>query len=158
MRSTRRDLDGVVAKFEGWRARRQGRAMPDELWDAAIRLLDMYTASAICRALGLNPARFKQMREARGVSVGGRVARRRAADKAVARREGGGFVELSPPRLALGGGMAPSAERMHGATGCRLTLESAAGTLSVVTAAAGSGLVEAVCRLVLGALEDSSRL
>ena len=153
MRSARRDLDGVVAKFEGWRVRREGRAIPDELWGSAIRLLDGYTASAICRALGLNPARFKQMRETRGVSVSGRVARRRAADT-LARREGGGFVELAPPRLVLGGG-APSAERTHGASGCRLTLESAAGTLSVVTA--GPGLVEAVCRLVLGALGDGSR-
>jgi hypothetical protein len=156
MRSTRRDLDGVVVKFEGWRAKRQGRAIPDELWEAAIRLLDGYTASAICRALGLNPARFKQMREARGVSVGGRATRRRAAD-AVARREGGGFVELAPPRLVLGVGMAPSAERTHGASGCRLTLESTAGTLSVVTAAPGAGLVEAVCRFVLGALGDGPR-
>jgi hypothetical protein len=156
MRSTRRDLDGVVAKFEGWRGRREGRAIPDDLWDAAIKLLGGYSASEICRALGLNPARFKQMREARGVSVSGRVARRRAADT-LARREGGGFVELAPPRLALGGGMAPSAERTYGASGCRLTLESTAGTLSVVTAAPGSGLVEAVCRFVLGALGDGPR-
>jgi hypothetical protein len=151
MSSTRGDLDGVVAKFEGWRAKRHSRAIPDELWAAAIRLLDGYTASAICRALGLNPARFKQMRETRGVSG----ARRRAA-AAVARPEGGGFIELAPPRLALGGGMAPRAERTHGASGCRLTLESTAGTLSLVTAAPGPGLVEAVCRFVLGALGDGS--
>jgi hypothetical protein len=94
MRSTRRDLEDVVAKFEGWRARRQGRAIPDELWGAAIRLLDRHTAGAICRALGLNPARFKQMREARGVSGG---ATRRRAAAAVARSEGGGFVELAHP-------------------------------------------------------------
>jgi hypothetical protein len=152
MRSTRRELDGVVAKFEGWRSKRQGRAIPDELWDAAIRLLDRYTASGICRALGLNPARFKQMREARG----GGTSRRRAAT-AVARGEGRGFIELAPPRLGLFGGMVPSAELTHGASGCRLTLESAAGTLSVVTAAPGPALVEAVCQFVLGALGNGSR-
>ena len=150
MRSTRRDLEDVVARFEGWRARRQGRAIPDELWGAAIRLLDRHTASAICGALGLNPTRFKQMREAREVSVG--ATRRRAA--AVARPEGGGFVELTRPRLALLAGMAPSAAGTDG--GCRLTLESAAGTLSVVTAVPGSALVEAVCRFVLGALGDGA--
>lgn len=155
MRSTRRDLEDVVAKLEGWRATRQGRAIPDELWGAAIRLLDGHTASAICRALGLNPARFKQMREARGVSVGGGATRRRAA-AAVARPEGGGFVELTPPRLALLAGMAPSAAGTHGVSGCRLTLESAAGTLSVVTAVPGPALVEAVCRFVLGALGDGA--
>ena len=54
MRSTRRDLEDVVAKFEGWRATRQGRAIPDELWGAAIRLLDGHTASAVYQALGLS--------------------------------------------------------------------------------------------------------
>ena len=151
MRSTRRDLEDVVARFEGWRARRQGRAIPDELWGAAIRLLDRHTASAICGALGLNPTRFKQMREARGVSGG---ATRRRAAAAVAGPEGGGFVELTRPRLALLAGMAPSAAGTDG--GCRLTLESAAGTLSVVTAVPGSALVEAVCRFVLGALGDGA--
>lgn len=154
MRSTRRDLDGVVAKFKGWRAHREGRAIPEELWDAAIKLLDGYTASAICRELGLNAARFKQLREAHKVGVRGRVPRRRSAG---AVREGSGFVELAPPRLGLGGGMGPSAQRTQGSTGCRLTLESAAGTLSVVTAAPGPALVEAVCRFVLGALGDGSR-
>ena len=65
--------------------------------------------------------------------------------------------ELAPPRPVLGGGMAPSAERTHGASGCRLTLESTAGTLSLVTVAPGPGLVEAVCRFVLGALGDGPR-
>jgi hypothetical protein len=113
--------------------RRQGRGIPNDLWDAAITLLGRYTASAICRALGLNPARFKQMRERRGVSVSGRVPRRES------------------------GWMTPSAERTHGATACRLTLESTAGTLSVVTAGPGPELVEAACRFVLGALGDGRR-
>ena len=75
----------------------------------------------------------------------------------VAPREGNGFVELAPPKLGLLGGMAPRAEAAYGGTGCRLTLESAAGTLYVVTAAPGSALVEAVCRFVLGALGDGTR-
>ena len=155
MRSRGRDLDGVVAKFEGWRAKRQGRAIPDDLWDAAIRLLDGHTATAICRALVLNPTRFKQMREARGVSVGRRAAWRRLATKVAPGQGGSGFVELAPPRVGLGG--MPPAEAGHSGTGCRLTLESAAGTLHVVSAAPGSALVEAVCRYVLGALGDGTR-
>jgi hypothetical protein len=157
MRSRRRDLDGVVAKFEGWRAKRQGRAIPEELWDAATRLLDRHTASGICRALGLNPARFKQVREARGVSVGGRAAWRRRATTSVTLREGSGFVELAAPRSGLLAGLVPSAERTHGGSGCRLTLESAAGTLCVVSAAPGLALVEAVCLFVRGALGGDPR-
>ena len=156
MRSRGREFDGVVAKFEGWRAKRQGRAIPGDLWDAAIQLLDKHTATAICRALGLNPTRFKQMREARGVSVGRRAARRRVA-ATVAPGEGSGFVELAPPKLGILGGLAPRAEPVHGGAGCRLTLESAAGTLHVVTAAPESALVEAVCRYVLSALGDGTR-
>jgi hypothetical protein len=90
MRSKQRDLDGVVAKFEGWRVRREGRAIPDDLWDAAITLLGRHTASGICRALGLNPSRFKQKRESQGLR--GRVTRRRTAD-AVGRPGGSGFIE-----------------------------------------------------------------
>lgn len=156
MRSRGRELDGVVAKFEGWRAKRQGRAIPDDLWDAAIRLLDGHTTTAICRALGLNATRFKQVCEGRGVSVGKRAARRRAATT-VAPREGSGFVELAAPRLGLLGGTAPRAEPAYSGTGCRLTVESAAGTLHVVTASPESALVEAVCRFVLGVLGDGTR-
>ena len=55
----------------------------------------------------------------------------------------------------------PLGEVQHGASRCRLTVESAAGSLTVVTAS-GEGeneneTVEAVCRFVLGALEGSSR-
>lgn len=156
MRSMGSELDGVVAKFAGWRAKRQGRAIPADLWDAVIRLLDGHTTTAICRALGLNPTRFKQMCEARGVSVGRRVARRRVATT-VALREGSGFVELALPRLGLLGGTAPRPEPAYGGRGFRLTLESAAGTLHVVTASPESGLVEGVCRFVMGALGDGPR-
>lgn len=156
MRSTRRELDAVVAKFERWRAKRQGRAIPGELWDAAIRLLDGHRATAICRALRLNHRRFLQMREARGARPGGGVARRRAAS-AVMPFASGGFLELAPPGLGLLDGMRPRVEPTHGRTGCRLSVETAAGTLSVVTAAPAPALVEAVCRFVLGALGDGSR-
>jgi len=156
MRSTRRELDAVVAKFERWRRKRQGRAIPGELWDAAIRLLDGHTASTVCRALRLNHRRFRQMREARGAHPGGGVARRRAAS-AVVPPESGGFLELAPPGLGLLGGMRPRVEPAHGGVGCRLTVESAAGTLSVVAAAPGPALVEAVCRFVRGVLGDGSR-
>jgi hypothetical protein len=39
----------------------------------------------------------------------------------------------------------------------RLVLESAAGTLSVVTTTPDRGLIDAVCRFVLGALDGDSR-
>jgi hypothetical protein len=154
MRSTRGDLADVVAKFASWRTKRKGRAIPEELWDAAIQLLDGHTATGICRALGLNGTRFKQVREGRGVRVGRRVARRRAIAAGPA---GNGFIELAPPRVATLGGLMHGSELPHIGSGCRVTVESAAGTLHVTTAVPGPALVEALCRLVLGALGDHAR-
>ena len=155
MRSTRRDLDGVVGKFEGWRATRQGRAIPGELWDAAVGLLGDYKASVICRALGLNPSRFKHMREERRGNARRRAGGRRGA--LVGSRVGDGFVELAPPKVGLLGGLALCGNGTPGASGLRLTVESAGGTLSVVTGAPGPAWVEALSRLALSVLVDGSR-
>jgi hypothetical protein len=43
-----------------------------------------------------------------------------------------------------------------GGGGCRLTVESASGRLTVVTTNSGRELVDAVCQFVLGALTDGS--
>ena len=92
----------------------------------------------------------------------GTVQDRSAAERVTALApSGNAFVELPQFGMGLGGGMMtlPLGEVQHGASRCRLTVESAAGSLTVVTAS-GEGeneLVEAVCRFVLGALEGSSR-
>ena len=177
MRSTRPDLERVLAEFDAWRARPRGRLIPDRLWTAAVGLLDRYSASRICRQLRLNPTRFKQVRAARGVVArprrsAGRRRRTAAAgwvpptgrlagtpDRVMPRTRGRVFAEL--PLLAgagAGGSMpAPMSDAPRSAAGCRLIVESAAGTLTVVTAMPPPGVVDAVCRVVLGALADGSR-
>lgn len=178
MRSRKPGLESVLAEFGRWRAKPRGRLIPDKLWKAALGLLDRYSPSAICRHLGLNPARFKQMREARGVARGerrpkgrhgvgsraGRASRRgprlrTAPQRASLAASGNAFVELPSLSVAGGGGMLPPtvAGIPRGTAGVRLTLESAAGTLSVVTATRDHGLADAVCRFVLGVLGDGSR-
>ena len=69
------------------------------------------------------------------------------------------FVELPQFGVGFGSGiMAPTpGEVGRGPAGCRLTLESAAGMLTVVTANREHNLVEAVCRFVVGAIAESSR-
>ena len=178
MRSTRPDLDSVLAEFNAWRAKPRGRRIPDRLWTAALELRDRYASSTICRHLRLNPARFKQVREVRDVASGARRPRRqrrggdtegwaprpglrlRAAPRRVSvapRRDT--FVELPLLTGACGGG--PSAPTgcavPRGTAGWRLILESGAGTLTLVTATPSHGLVDAVCRVVLGALRNGSR-
>lgn len=178
MRSKKPDLESVLAEFEGWRAKPRGRLIPPKLWRAAVALLDRYSSSTICRHLRLNPARFKQIRKARGVAPGGRRPRRRrgregtvgrssrrrlslraAPHQVTSAASGNAFVELRPLSVGVGDGIVPPTvgEMPRGAARCRLTLESAAGTFTVVTATPDHGLVDAVCRFVLGALGDGSQ-
>ena len=159
MRSKRMDLDGVVARFDGWRRTRRGRAIPGELWKAAVGLLGEHNSSAVCRALGLNASRFKQMREARGgLGLAGRSSRGKALPRRTTRREANGFVELpSAKAAALLGGIAGPGDRMPDDSGLRLTVEYGSGTLSVVSTAPGATWLEAVSRLVLFTLLDGSR-
>ncbi len=174
MRSTRPDLDRVLTEFDAWRAKPRGRLIPDRLWKAAVGLLDGYSSSLICRQLRLNPTRFKQARDARGVvarpsrpagrrrrtTAAGGVPRTRrragAPDRVLPRIRGRAFAELPPLAVAGAGGTmpAPMSDAPRRAAACRLIVESAAGTLTVVTAMPPQGLVNALCRVVLGALAD----
>jgi hypothetical protein len=176
MRSTRPDLERVLAEFDAWRARPRGRLIPDRLWTAAVGLLDRYSASRICRQLRLNPTRFQQARDARGVVApprrpagrrgqaaaagwGPRPGRRTGApDRLMPRTRGRVFAELPPLAVAGAGGImpAPMSDAPRRAGTCRLIVESAAGTLTVVTAMPPQRVVDAVCRVVLGALADGS--
>jgi hypothetical protein len=165
MRSTKRvDLDSVVAKFEQWRRDRRSRAIPDDLWDSAIGLLGLHSATDICRALGLNHSRFNQACGERGAARRGRVTGRRPGSGTS--RKAGGFVELLPVRMGpgavvpSGGGAAGMGAAAPAPAGWRLTVESAAGTLSFVTRGlestrrpvGGRDLVETLCRLVIASV------
>jgi len=176
MRSKKPELEDVVDQFEAWRAKPHGRRIPAELWKAALGLLDRYSPSTICGYLRLNAGRFKQMREARGVlKEKGRIGRRRSGasvrglrkllHRSSAREQVLGlapgrnaFIELPP--LGVGGGiMTPTLREVERVpAGFRLTLESAFGTLSVVTLRSSEGgLIDAVCRFVLDAIADNPR-
>ena len=170
-----RTLEAVLARFERWRARRQGRApIPRKLWDAAVDLVSRYSSTTVCRRLRLNQGRFKAACEERGVVSPGRGrrraggARRRSWGSSLrhrpARRSVGlpaackTFVELPWPFGATGTGVFPPAAAVmpwNGA-GIRLKLESAAGDLTVSMARPDSLLADAVCQFVRGALGRSA--
>ena len=177
MRSKRLDLDGVAARFQSWRRIKSPRQpIPADLLKAAVRLLGRHSTTAICRRLRLDHARFNRAQAGlMGVPGSEQARNQRAAGlRHLKRAQGalspktapgvssvnpgdGPFVQL-PPLRGLSSLLSPPG---HGIVGdsarYRLVLESATGTLSVVTTASGQGLVEAVCRFVLGALEGSSR-
>ena len=171
MRSKKPELEDVVRQFETWRANRHGRLIPDELWKAALSLLDRYAPSTICRHLRLDAGRFKQIREARGGVKGSRTVGRGRSGSPRKRRNvttkpvmslaprSNGFVELPALGVDIGSGMSAAMLREFegGSAGCRLSLESAAGQLTFATVGQERRLVEAVCRLVLGAFAGGSR-
>jgi hypothetical protein len=169
-------LEAVLGEFEKWRARRRGRsAIPEKLWCAAVDLVERYSSTTICRRLRLNPGRFKEVREARGVPSGERGLRWRRRAGSGGRRSGSGrrfslgrhrvalvpapktFVELPSPNAPGGVGVFPPSVVMPRTTpGIRLTLESATGMLTVSTATADSVLADAVCQFVRSALGRSA--
>ncbi len=175
MRSKKPELEEVLEQFEAWRAKPHGRRIPDELWKAAVSLLDRYSPSTICSHLRLNATRFKRVREAGSAKPSGALTRGRGGQaEGQSVRQGrrtalgqittlatgrNGFIELPPlgvGRAMMSPPMVREFEQVP--TGCRLTLESAYGTLSVVTLRnSEGGLIDAVCRFVLGAIADSSR-
>jgi hypothetical protein len=175
MRSKKAELEDVKAQFAGWRRERRGRAIPENLWKAALRLLNRYSSSTICAALGLNASRFRQVRETRkkNAELAPRRGRPgRAQRRAVGLERGPSLEQFSPmgpggsafielPSLGVGSSslMAPSLGEVERAgAGCRLTLENAFGRLSIVTfRSPEEGWVEAVCRWALGAPADGSR-
>lgn len=57
------DLEGVRAQFEQWRLRSGRRHIPDDLWVAAIGLLDYYPVSVVSEHLRLNSARLQQQEQ-----------------------------------------------------------------------------------------------
>jgi hypothetical protein len=69
------------------------------------------------------------------------------------------FVELAPLGVGMGSGTSAAMLREfeRGPAGCRLSLESAVGTLTLVTVGQERRLVEAVCRLVLGTFASGSQ-
>jgi len=170
-----RTLEAVLAQFERWRARRQGRApIPRKLWDAAVDLVSRYSSTTVCRRLRLNQGRFKAACEERGVVSAGR-GRRRAGG--TGRRSWGSglrhrpvrrsiglpaecktFVELPSPFDATGTGVLPpaAAVMLRSGAGIRLRLESAAGDLTLSVARPDSVLADAVCQFVRGALGRSA--
>ena len=167
MRQKRGDIERVAAEFEGWRARRKGRVIPAGLWKAAVGLLDRYSSTMICRRLRLNQSRFRDEREGRGREV---VVRRggaaRAAQELVLTRRSatasataGRFVQL--PALGIAVANSPTAghgaEKFWGSAGCRITIESGRGTLTLVTTTHDAALADAVCRFVLGGLDGDGR-
>ena len=163
MRSrSRSDLDAVAAQFESWRAGRTKRAIPSELWAAAVGLVGRYGTSAICGRLRLNASRFKEMRETlgtaswpviRAVPVESRRVGGAAGDRP------GAFIELPALRVAPIPAVvsAPGVGRADGA--CTLVLEGVSGArLTIVLRQAAPEIVDTVCRLVLpGAVSRSER-
>lgn len=55
------DLTRARASFEAWRsAQSTRRRIPEHLWQAAIKLLDHYSLTRVCRELRLSPTQLRK--------------------------------------------------------------------------------------------------
>ena len=64
-------LDDVKRRFERWRAgkvNKKGR-IPDRLWDAALGILDTYSAKEVASALDLDIKQIKNKRKQRDQAI-----------------------------------------------------------------------------------------
>lgn len=142
MRSTEESgIEEVRRQFEAWRAAPRARRIPDSLWTAASSLVGRYSSSRICRELRLNPSRFKLACES------GR-AKRHVRSKAVARAEGGMFLEM-PAGVGQPRWIRTDAEPGQ----WRLTLESGRGVLTVV-ALGDDAAAEEIFRALVGMMTN----
>jgi signal recognition particle subunit SEC65 len=60
------DLEQGRRQFQAWRQRRQGRRIPQPLWDLAVRLVSQHGLSRTVTALGLDYYSLKKHVEAAG--------------------------------------------------------------------------------------------
>lgn len=61
------DLSSIKEAFEKWRGERKGRArIPEQLWSAAIELLDYYPFNKVREALKLNSKQLQNRAQANG--------------------------------------------------------------------------------------------
>jgi len=106
------DLADLKAQFDSWRQARTTRApIPADLRQAAISLLDRYSASTICRILRLNPRSLKP-----AATVNSSVASATAPSHQA-------FFNLSHSAQTLS-----SSLPAHSTNPCRLMLERADGS------------------------------
>jgi len=110
--SIAQDLLDLKAQFDSWRQTRINRApIPADLRQAAISLLDRYSASTICRILRLNPRSLKP------------AACANSAVASATASSGQPFFNLSHSAQRLS-----SSPPAHSTNSCRLMLERADGS------------------------------
>jgi len=108
------ELKELERRIENWRRRRPTRAMPEELWEAAVALAREDGVSAVSRALRLGYHSLKQRRNASGSG---------ATDPSAVK-----FVELPPePWLRSGPARSPEVELWAG-DGSRLVIRLPGGS------------------------------
>ena len=93
-----RGLADVQQQIERWRQTRKVReSVPDKLWDAAVRMAEVYGLNQTARALRLNYDRLKKRVEQHAVvAVDGKKAKGSVKAKKAVSTSTARFVELAP--------------------------------------------------------------
>ena len=91
------DLSALCERVEQWRERREGplARIPEELWEAAVRVARVEGVTATCRALRFDYGRLKgRVQQAESAEMGGRGEKGETA----------AFIELGPAEQLTGTG------------------------------------------------------
>jgi hypothetical protein len=130
-----RDLDSIGAEFESWRAQRKGRErIPEQLWAAAISLLDYYTVNKVSRALKLNSEQLQK----RSKSNGNLVKQRRKSKGAFLQVQAGDLVKTLPLSNSI---ELPTTNEQT----CRIVFERADGSRLSLSLPVELNLIQSIC-------------
>lgn len=130
-----RDLNSIRAEFEAWRSQRKGRErISENLWAAAISLLDYYPVTKVCRELKLN---LKQLQK-RSKSNGKVVRQGRKTRKA--------FLEVSAGDLSKVLPLSNNAQLSNGSDKtCRIVFERSDGSRLSLNLPVECNLIQSIC-------------
>lgn len=96
-RAVEEDLGGLCERVTQWREHREGPAarIPEDLWEAAVRVARVEGVTATCRALRFDYGRLKGRMELAESTENGRRGERSKVEA---------FIELGPGQLTGAGG------------------------------------------------------
>jgi hypothetical protein len=130
-----RDLNSVRAEFENWRTQRKSRErIPENLWAAAISMLDYYPITKVSRELKLNLKQLKKRSKHNG-----KVERQNHKSKKA-------FLEVSAGDLVKTLPLSQNAEVSNASeTTCRIVFERSDGSRLSLSLPLECNLIESIC-------------
>lgn len=124
LKETPQEIEELRERIEQWRRTREKKmAMPEELWQAAVSLLDRYTPSQLCYRLRIGFEGLCVRATALGLQTSGfQLAPAKAMKSRPDRADGTEFMMVEPLELFANHEQTASMVELVGADGSRMTI------------------------------------